>query len=155
MLTIKTYLSPSDIHGIGLFASKSIPAGTVVWKFSNMVDRVFSEKDFLEICRTSPEPCLAHFLNASYLRGGNYFYLTDNARFINHSDKLRNIAFVNDYTEVALRDISAGEELLEDYQLSYDAMDFFFQERSDPDPLHYLQTFGAKALDHDHHTNIS
>jgi len=155
MLTIKTHLSSSDIHGIGLFASEPIPAGAVIWKFSEMVDRVYSEKAFLKICRTSPEHCLTHFLNASYLRGGRYFYLTDNARFINHSNNSSNIAFVDDNTEVALRDISAGEELLEDYQLCYDATDFFFQELSDPDPLHYIQTVCTENLCYDYRTNIS
>ena len=55
------------------------------------------------------------------------FYLTDNSRFINHSEQA-NIAFIDDYTEVSLRKINSEEEILENYLLSYDASDFFFQE---------------------------
>jgi SET domain-containing protein len=30
MMTVKTHLAPSKIHGIGLFASEPIPKGTVI-----------------------------------------------------------------------------------------------------------------------------
>lgn len=138
MLTIKTYLAPSAIHGIGLFAAEDIPVRTQVWRFNPLMDKIYSEQTFLKICRQSPEYSLKHFLNSSYRRGGRYFYLTDNARFINHAAETANIAFRDDYSEVTLRQIMAGEELLENYQLSYDNNDFFFQEMSNPDPYLYL-----------------
>jgi hypothetical protein len=48
---------------------------------------------------------LQHLLNSFYRKGGRYFYFTDNARFIKHSEQFANICFVDDYTEIALRDI--------------------------------------------------
>ena len=146
MLTIKTFLAPSAVHGIGLFAAEPIAVGEVVWKFNKLVDRVYSEKTFLKICLNSPDDGLAHLLNASYLRGGKFYYLTDNARFINHSEDFSNIVFEDDLTEVALREITTGEELLENYLLSYDRTDYFFRETFDPDPLHYVQTICNKEL---------
>ncbi|MDX1775953.1 MAG: SET domain-containing protein [Desulfobulbales bacterium] len=139
MLTVKTYLAPSVIHGIGLFAAESIPANTIVWQYNNHIDRVYTEKLFLDICRSAHPQTLQHLLNSSYRRGGRYFYLTDNSRFINHSE-FPNIAFTDDYTEVALRKIKADEEILENYLLSYDTSDYFFHEIVTPDPLIFLNS---------------
>jgi uncharacterized protein len=33
MMLVETRLAPSAIHGIGLFAVRSIPQGTAVWEF--------------------------------------------------------------------------------------------------------------------------
>ncbi len=32
MLRVRTYLAPSPIEGIGLFAAEPIPRGTLIWK---------------------------------------------------------------------------------------------------------------------------
>lgn len=138
MLTVKTYLAPSSVHGIGLFAAEDIPAQSVVWKFNDHVDKQFSHEHFLRICNDLNECTLKHFLNSSYRRGGSYFYLTDNARFVNHAPLQKNIIFIDDYTEIALKDIKANEELFEDYNHSYDPTDFFFQELHNPDPNIYI-----------------
>ena len=147
MLTVKTYLAPSSIHGIGLFATELIPANSVVWQYNEHIDNIFSEDHFLSICQNTSENTLQHLLNCSYKRSGIYYYITDNARFINHS-VLANIAFINDYTEVALREIRPNEEIMENYLISYDDSDFFFQELIDPDPLHYLNTIYPKDKPH-------
>ena len=139
MLTVKTYLAPSSIHGIGLFAAENIPANSIIWQYNEHIDRIYSEELFLDICRNTHNCTLPHLLNSSYKRGGRFFYLTDNARFINHAVPA-NIAFVDDYTERTLHTIKAGEEILENYLLSYDASDFFFQEIVNPDPLIFVNT---------------
>ncbi|HIJ78555.1 MAG: SET domain-containing protein-lysine N-methyltransferase [Desulfobulbaceae bacterium] len=143
MLTVKTYLAPSLIHGIGLFAQEPIPARTVVWKFDHVIDKVYNEPTFLKLCSVANDPTLQHLLNASYKRGGRYFYLTDNARFINHTENNPNIEFIDDYCEIAIRPIAAHEEIMENYLHSYDATDFFFQEISNPDPTYYLHNLRA------------
>ncbi len=139
MLIVETYLAPSRVHGIGLFAANDIPAHSVVWKFKSFIDTVLPPERFLRLCREVDGFTLRHLMNSTYKRNSQYFYLTDNARFINHSPEECNIAFVDDYTEIALRDIRSGEELLENYSLSYDESDFFFTELSNPDPYSYLQ----------------
>ena len=139
MLTVKTYLAPSAVHGIGLFALEYIPANSVVWSYNPAIDKIFNENKFIELCRAANDPTLHHLLSASYRRGGRFFYLTDNARFINHSKSMTNIGFVDDYHEITLRSINANEEILENYMESYDTTDFFFQEMNNPDPLLYLQ----------------
>lgn len=144
MLLVETYLAPSGVHGIGLFAGHDIPAGALVWKFQEVIDMVLPPERFLALCRTVDFCALQHLMTATYKRNNQYFYLTDNARFINHSSEGCNIGFINDFTEVALRDIRRGEELLEDYNLAYDASDFFFSERRDSDPYSYLQVMEGR-----------
>jgi SET domain-containing protein len=148
MLTVNTYLAPSPVHGIGLFAAEFIPAGSRVWKFHRHIDKIFKREVFLAVCSKLDNRSLRHLLNSSYSRGGRYFYLTDNARFINHSDMHDNISFIDDYTEVAVRDIDAHEELLENYLLAYDKTDFFFQELLDPDPYQYINSLQLGGLSH-------
>jgi hypothetical protein len=139
MLIVETYLAPSRVHGIGLFAANDIPAHAVVWKFKSFIDTVLPPERFLRLCREVDHFTLQHLMNSTYRRNNRYYYLTDNARFINHSTESCNIAFADDHTEIALRDIKRGEELLEDYTLSYDETDFFFSELVNPDPHTYLQ----------------
>ena len=154
MLTVKTYLAPSAIHGIGLFAAEPIPANTLVWQYDEHIDRIYSEDRFLDICQNVHRHTLQHLLSSSYKRGGRYFYLTDNSRFINHSE-LANIAFTDDYTEVSLREINAEEEILENYQLSYDVSDFFFQERVNPDPVFFLNAILQQGMRYAPHKDFS
>ncbi len=138
MLTVKTYLAPSKIHGIGLFASEDIPAQTIIWEYNEFIDRVIPDIDFLRTCRLMNGNTLNHLLNSSYKRNGRYFYLTDNARFINHSETDFNISFRDDFSEVSIHHIPAHQELLENYFLSYDPDDYFCVELLNPDPNNYL-----------------
>ncbi|MFO7607072.1 MAG: SET domain-containing protein [Desulfurivibrionaceae bacterium] len=148
MLTVNTYLGPSRVHGIGLFAAEDIPAGAFVWKFNHHVDKIFKQQDFVAMCRKVDSCCLRHLLNSTYRRGSRYFYLTDNARFINHSDDRDNIVFLTDFAEVAKTDIAAHQEILENYNLAYDSSDYFFMEMVNPDPVHYLQSQQPEQRSH-------
>ena len=86
-------------------------------------------EEFLDICRKVDDRALEHILSYCYKRKNRYYYLADNTRFINHTVNGYNIMLEDDdLTEVALRDISPGEELLENYFLSYDEDDFFNYE---------------------------
>jgi uncharacterized protein len=138
MLTVNTYLAPSPVHGIGLYAAECIKAGSPVWKYNRYIDKIFKHEVFLSICNGLDNCSLQHLLNSSYSRGGRYFYLTDNARFINHSVVHDNICFVDDYLEIAARDIEPHEELLENYLLAYDKTDFFFYELHNTEPCQYI-----------------
>ena len=84
----------SRIHGTGLFATERIAAGAVLGEL-----------------RTRPAQ-----------RDGPYVLTTDDGafrvlcklRYINHS-KRPNVAYCDDLTVIALRNIKAGEELTHDY----------------------------------------
>lgn len=44
MLLVETKLGPSKIHGIGLFATKLIHKGTIIWKFVPGFDIAFTKE---------------------------------------------------------------------------------------------------------------
>ena len=120
MLHVETYLAPSPIHGIGLFAARRIERGTVLWEFLPGFDQEFSPE---EIERLSP-PCRETVLNYAYYNAQRIRYVlcTDDARFINHSDKPNTVSVGFDSAEdgagrtIAARDILPDEEITEDYR---------------------------------------
>lgn len=140
MLTIKTYLDKSNTHGIGLFSGEDIHEGETVWEFNPIINRKYSSKDFLEFCRFLDENVLLYIFTYFYKRNGIYYYVTDNARFMNHSEKKYNIIFKGDNEEVAARDIEKGEELLENYFMNYDRDDYFFHEKKFKSANEFLLT---------------
>src|SRR5690606_30620696 len=78
-----------------------------------------------EICNHLSAKAIVDKLAYSYIRNGIIYSPKDNSKFINHSDE-PNIAFKDDETMIAIRDIHSGEEILENYVLSYDENDFFY-----------------------------
>lgn len=118
MLLVKTKIGPSKIHGTGLFAAEFIPKGTHVWKFSPGLDLELPRE---EIMRLS-EPSRQQFLNYCYIdyeRPDKFVLCFDDARFINHSDN-PNLGWIPDENgipiDVAVSDISIGEEITYDYK---------------------------------------
>lgn len=112
MFLVPTYLAPSDIHGVGVFTSRPIPAGTRIWEFTPQVDwRI--PPDELE---RFPEPYRAQLLRWSYQEESGFYILCgDNAKFMNHSPRPNCEDREGPYT-LAKRDIEAGEELTCDYR---------------------------------------
>ena len=141
MLKIHAYVAPSDVYGIGLFAGEPIKEGQTIWEFTSFFDRVMNREEFLNLCRTLDDRALEHLLSYCYKRKNKYYYLADNTRFINHTENGFNVMLRdNDLVEVALRDISPGEELLENYFLSYDEDDFFNYELKNISIQDYLRS---------------
>lgn len=118
MLLVKTSLSISSIHGIGLFAAQLILKGTVVWRFHPVIDIKLTGE---EIARLA-EPCREQTVKYTYRDklSGLYVLCGDDARFFNHSDEPNCIDVFNDAEAdltLARRDIQEGEELTCDYAL--------------------------------------
>lgn len=120
MMLVKAKTGPSDIHGIGLFAKESISKGTKVWEFTPGFDLVLT-KD--EVARLS-EAAREQFLNYAYTskESGNYILCSDDARFFNHESNSNITCMVPSGTHIenalecfAVRDISAGEEITNNY----------------------------------------
>lgn len=124
MMVIETEKRQSTVHGVGLFAAKSISSGTPTWRFTPGIDQAIHP----DLVDRIPPPARRSFLTYAYLdiRTGLYILCSDDARFMNHSED-PNIR--GDYdldpvfgVDVAARDIEAGEELLCDYR-TFDRMD--------------------------------
>ena len=117
MLFIKTKIGKSPIHGIGLFANEFIAAETVVWKFSDLIDLCFDEKQIDELSETVKEQVSRYCYRDK--RSGMFILCGDDARFFNHSNA-PNCLDIYDYDDpgrvtIAARDINAGEEMTRDY----------------------------------------
>ena len=117
MLLVKTFLAPSRIHGIGLFAAEGIPAGTVIWKMSPIIDIELSLADLDRLAG----PSRAQVDKYTYmdLVRGKRVLCGDDARFFNHDDdpNCHDFPDAEGGTTVAARDIEEGEELTCDYAL--------------------------------------
>ncbi len=115
MLLVKTFLAPSRIHGIGLFAAQRIPKGTLIWRMDPAIDLELAEVDL----ETLAPPAREQIRKYTYLDmvRGRRVLCGDDARFFNH-DGHPNCHDFNDAaggTTVAARDIEEGEELTSDY----------------------------------------
>jgi SET domain-containing protein len=110
MLIVKTYIAPSSIHGIGIFAAEPLKAGTLVWVFDPVIDIEITKEQIAALPDVAREVALAHsFVNDD----GRMILSRDNAVFFNHSDNPN--TFAGPEGHVALWDISAAEELTESY----------------------------------------
>ena len=108
MLRVKTYLSPSKIGGIGLFAKEFIKAGTIVYKFDHGIEPCF--KSLSGIPYEGRE-----FMNKFCFSHLNEFRLPiDNDRFMNHDEPANCID--NGERCMALTDIEKGTEITCNYK---------------------------------------
>ncbi len=118
MLTVKTNLAQSSVHGIGLFADQFISSGEVVWQFHPGVDLVYEETAWRDLLAGISPASGRAIKNYSYKEKGLFYLCVDNGQFMNHSqdEKLVNI-FQEPGNDVmrALRDIKRGEELFCNY----------------------------------------
>jgi hypothetical protein len=117
MLLVKTTLSQSTIHGVGVCAAEPIAKGAQVWRFEEGFDL---EKSADEIAKL-PEIAREWFKTYGYLdhRLNQYILSFDNARFINHSEEPNvrpDFECHRCGVGVAARHIAAGEELTIDYR---------------------------------------
>ncbi len=113
MMLVRSYLAPSSIEGLGVFASEPIRKGDVVWKFDRTFDQVLS----LDQVNTAPAHMRDFIERYSYAFHDDPGFVVldaDDGRFMNHADA-PNLDFRDPVQGVALRDIAADEELTCDY----------------------------------------
>jgi uncharacterized protein len=113
MMIVPTYVGPSAIEGVGVFAAEPIRAGTAIWQLSEALDLLLTEDQLQRL----PE------LQRDFIERYGYPHMTkpgltvlefDNGRFMNH-DPQPNTDFTSPETGWAIRDIAAGEEITCDY----------------------------------------
>jgi uncharacterized protein len=113
MMLVPTYIAPSSIEGVGIFAAEDISAGQEIWKFDPTFDRIFTTE---EICRLEP-------VQHDYIERYGYSHMTDrsltiveadNGRFMNHCN-CPNTDFTRPDVGYAIVDIPAGTEITCDY----------------------------------------
>jgi uncharacterized protein len=121
MIRVKTYISHSNIHGIGLFAGEPIPKGTVIWAFDEPIDQRFTPADVSKM-----PPMMKAFLSRyAYCERGTLVLCGDHARFMNHSPTPSCGNDASRRVTLALRDIAKDEELTDDYATMEDSWEPF------------------------------
>jgi hypothetical protein len=116
--TVDVTFKNSPIHGMGVFAARRIRAGTRDWEF----DHSMTVYDRASMPSLDPLH-LRRVLHGGYLHkpSDRFLWYADGMQFMNHAEgPYANIGLgtwppLRDDHTVALRDIAAGEELLEDY----------------------------------------
>jgi SET domain-containing protein len=116
MLRVPTYLAPSPIHGIGLFAAAPIAAGTQVWRLDPAFDRAVDEVALADL-PTVPQLLVQRYAYLDPVRRVRIL-CADDARFFNHADdaNCRDEPGSDGLVTVTVRDVADGEELTWDYR---------------------------------------
>ena len=113
MLLVPTYVAPSKIEGVGVFAAEPIASGTLIWELAPNLDRLIPKSEI-----PSLPPLFQAFVERySYPYPHDPEQLIvelDNGRFMNHS-QTPNTIFSDPDAGYTIRDIAAGEELLCNY----------------------------------------
>ena len=114
MMTVRCYLAPSSIEGLGVYCHEPIAKGDVVWRFDPRFDQMIPKAEV-----EAADPVMREFLERygyDHLDHPDHLMLdAHEGRFMNHSDA-PNLDFRYPAHGVALRDIPAGEELTCDYR---------------------------------------
>lgn len=122
MLLIKTLLKTSSIPQAktGLFAAEFIPKGMMVWKFEIGNDFRLSREEYDKM----PDNKKVHIQKYAYAKrdSSTITLPSDDAIYTNHSYD-PNTYGESDDVSFALRDITPGEEITEDYT-KYDDGEF-------------------------------
>lgn len=140
MYLIRTFVAPSPVHGVGLFAKDLVAAGTRIWTHDPRFDIVFARHEIDEF----PNSFRELFETYAYPHGAldNRFILElDNGRFMNHSAE-PNTNFANPGEGWATRDIMAGEELTSDYSEIFENFDGTFGSHPPLVQAKYLESRG-------------
>ena len=96
--------------GVGVFATKRIPMGTITWVADGWDRRLRDDE-----VRTLHPFQRAMFDRYAWREGEHWIVSWDNARFVNHSCDPTCLGLGVEF-EVAVRDIEIGEQLTDDYR---------------------------------------
>src|SRR5262245_7441225 len=100
----------NETMGYGVFATLSIPKGTITWVRDNF-DQTFKPGE-VKLMEPAYQKIIEDY---SYIDARGMIVLCwDHARYFNHSCAANCLAGGYDF-ELAIRDIRAGEELTDDY----------------------------------------
>ncbi|GMM91737.1 SET domain-containing protein [Qipengyuania sp. MTN3-11] len=113
MMIVPTYIGPSTIEGVGVFAAAPIARGQAIWALDERFDHLFTAGQ-LEALPPLLQDFVERYGYPHMTRPGLQVVEFDNGRFMNH-DRRPNTNFTDPDTGYAIRDIAAGEELTCDY----------------------------------------
>lgn len=100
----------NDAVGVGVFATRTIPRGTITW-ILDPLDQVLPEP--LVSALEAQQRSFIH--RYAWREEDDWILCWDHGRFVNHSCEANCVGVGVDF-ELAIRDIEAGEQLTDDYR---------------------------------------
>ncbi len=113
MLTVSSYVAPSAIDGLGVFAGEFIPGGSLLWNLNPKFD-IFIYQGETEGLPPHVQDFITRYSYPHLEMPGVLVVDSDNGRFMNHSLEPNTDFRVFD-KGYALADIAQGEELTCNY----------------------------------------
>ena len=113
MLMVSTYLAPSAIEGLGVFAGEFIERGRLLWSLDPKFD-VFVQESEIDVLPPHMQDYLARYCYPHLEMKGVLVLDGDNGRYMNHSLSPNTDFRIFD-KGYALIDIAQGEELTCNY----------------------------------------
>jgi len=113
MLMVSTYLAPSSIEGLGVFANEFIERGRLMWSLNPKFD-IFIYPEEIESYPAHMRDFIARYAYPHLELPGVVILDSDNGKFMNHS-LAPNTDFRIFDKGYALTDIAPGEELTCNY----------------------------------------
>lgn len=113
MMVVPTYVGPSRIEGVGIFAGSKISQGDVIWVLDEQFDLLVPEgvlQELSDLQRTFFD----RYTYPHKYKPGFLVLEFDHGRFMNHSPA-PNTDFTTWDTAWAIRDIDEGEEITCNY----------------------------------------
>jgi len=114
MFIIQTYVSPSGIHGNGVFAGEDVRQGQPIWRFAPGLDLVVP----FDVIAQAPKAFRDYMDMYAYVSPqleGGMVLSCDHAKFINHSDNANTV--IDGHNTLARSVIRKGEEITCDYRI--------------------------------------
>ncbi len=109
MMTVRCYLAPSAIEGLGVFCRDDISKGQNVWRHDPDLDIALPESK-LDAVEPHVREFLERYSYPDFNRPGWLILESDEGRFMNHADE-PNLDFSDQVHGIARWDIPAGTEL--------------------------------------------
>jgi hypothetical protein len=127
-------------YGKGIYLLENIKAGTCVWTYK-LNDNVFEYDEQQTISYLQSLPSLhlqQRFLDLSFGKGNVLCLITDDGRYVNHSENPNCKTDLISGNCYAIRDIKKGDEILENYS-SFTHPPFLLQllKKYDCEPTYY------------------
>ncbi|WP_108681366.1 SET domain-containing protein [Methyloceanibacter sp. wino2] len=114
MLLISTFVAPSSIEGLGVFADEFVPRGTIIWQYNPKFDVLVDDTELGAL----PPPMQSHIARYGYphLDRPSFRVIdVDNGKYMNHSLN-PNTDFRLFDRGIALTDIARGDEITCNYR---------------------------------------
>lgn len=115
MLLVKCHIAVSPIHGLGVFLLEPVKAGTVIWRFDESIDHIFTIEEMGRLPIAQQETVM-HY---GYFTMYGWVLCGDMAVLMNHDNKPNTEARYETGPhgeDVALTDLPANIELTCDYR---------------------------------------